>query len=102
MRCGNWCLENGKCSKQFPKSFNSETTLDENGYPQYRRRNTGVSYEKFDGFTVDNRYVVPYSPKLSLIFNCHINCRSCNEHKVSQIFIQIYLQRSRCSISCNW
>jgi len=35
--CGDWCLINDKCSKHFPKSFQFETILDEDSYPQYRR-----------------------------------------------------------------
>ncbi|XP_058810133.1 uncharacterized protein LOC131675242 [Phymastichus coffea] len=40
--CGDWCMKDGKCSKKFPKQFQDETTMDANGYPQYRRRDTGV------------------------------------------------------------
>ncbi|KAK9676558.1 hypothetical protein RND81_11G085000 [Saponaria officinalis] len=32
------CMINNICSKKFPKSFNEETKLDNNGYPVYRRR----------------------------------------------------------------
>jgi len=71
--CGDWCLINDKCSKHFPKSFQSETIMDEDGYPQYRRRNNGLLYERPGRYVVDNRYVVPYNPKLLLLFNSHIN-----------------------------
>lgn len=26
------CMKNGKCSKNYPKDFNTETQIDENGY----------------------------------------------------------------------
>ena len=71
--CGDWCMVNGKCSKRFPKSFQSETKMDENGYPEYCRRDTGVTYQLANGNEVDNRWVVPYCPTLLKIFNCHMN-----------------------------
>jgi len=33
----------------------------------------GKSFESPGDYVVDNRYVVPYCPILSIIFNCHIN-----------------------------
>ena len=30
-----------KCSKHYPKSFQNSTVIGDNGYPLYRRRNTG-------------------------------------------------------------
>ena len=41
--CGNAypnapCMVNGKCSKHYPKKFCSETTIDEDGFVSYRRR----------------------------------------------------------------
>ncbi|XP_011872670.1 PREDICTED: uncharacterized protein LOC105564699, partial [Vollenhovia emeryi] len=71
--CGNWCLVNDKCSKHFPKSFQPETTMNEDGYPQYRRRNNDLLYERPGRYVVDNRYTVPYNPMLLLLFNSHIN-----------------------------
>ena len=71
--CGNWCLKDGKCSKHFPKSYQHETLIDGDNYPHYRRRNNNITYERPGNYDIDNRYVVPYCPVLSLLFNCHLN-----------------------------
>ena len=71
--CGDWCLVDGKCSKHFPKPYQNETTIDGDNYPHYRRRDTGITYKRPGNYIVDNRYVVPYCPILSLLFNCHLN-----------------------------
>ena len=71
--CADWCKVNGKCSKKFPKPFQCETNMDENGYPQYCRRDTRVTYQLANGYEVDNRWVVPYCPTLLKKFNCHMN-----------------------------
>jgi hypothetical protein len=70
------CMEDGKCTKRYPRAFVEETILDQNGYPLYRRRNTRQVY--IDGVhEVDNRNVVPYNPYLSEMFDCHINVEVC-------------------------
>lgn len=84
--CGNWCLVNGKCSKHFPKQFQSETSMDKDGYPCYRRRDIGKYYARPNEYIVDNRFVVPYSPELLKKFNCH-----CNVEVVSSIKAVKYL-----------
>ncbi|XP_026443887.1 uncharacterized protein LOC113344030 [Papaver somniferum] len=35
------CMEKGKCTKGYPKNYTDTTTLDEGGYPSYRRRRDG-------------------------------------------------------------
>ena len=40
------CILNAKCSKHFPKRFYAETTIDDDGFPHYRRRNDGQTIEK--------------------------------------------------------
>ncbi|XP_044010167.1 uncharacterized protein LOC122853813 [Aphidius gifuensis] len=71
--CGDWCKDNNnKCSKHFPKAFQDETIMDENGYPTYRRRNAGV-FDRLQGGTADNQYVVLYNAVLLKLFNSHIN-----------------------------
>ena len=51
------CMVDGKCSKNFPKEFSEHTTLAENGYPLYQRRNNGRFHMK-NGVPLDNRYGV--------------------------------------------
>lgn len=67
-----WNKEEGKCRKKFPKAFQSETILQENGYPLYRRRNNGRHFIK-QGFTFTNQHVVPYNRFLLLKYQCHFN-----------------------------
>jgi hypothetical protein len=40
------CMEGNKCTKHFSKSFNPETTVDEEGFPVYRRRDDGKVIKK--------------------------------------------------------
>ncbi|XP_035713810.1 uncharacterized protein LOC118438127 [Folsomia candida] len=70
------CLVAGKCSKGFPKAFQHETLANVNGYPFYRRRNL-VPVVTNKNIEIDNRWVVPYNPYLSLKYNCHINVEIC-------------------------
>lgn len=83
------CMQDGRCSKSFPKPFNSYTTIGDDCYPNYRRRRPGQE-EGAGGHTttvrvsrtrqdveVDNRSVVPYNPWLLLKFRAHINVEFC-------------------------
>ena len=74
------CMENGKCSKGFPKPFQKQTIVDnENSYATYRRRSPadGGRTIQINGRTVDNSWVVPYNPYLSLRYKAHINVEFC-------------------------
>ena len=90
--CGDWCKDDkGKCSKRVPKNFQEETTMDENGFPTYRRRNTGT-YHRPNGSTTDNQYVVPYNNTLLKLFNCHINVEVVSSIKsVKYLYKYIYI-----------
>ncbi|XP_057453914.1 uncharacterized protein LOC130745569 [Lotus japonicus] len=55
------CMVDGKCSKHFPKKFQNCTTVDDDGYPIYKRRRTGITILK-KGVPLDNGFVVPYNP----------------------------------------
>ena len=72
------CMNEGKCSKFFPKKFADSTTFDEDGYPIYKRINTGVTTMRKD-IELDNRFVVPYNPKLLMKYQAHINIEYCNK-----------------------
>ena len=53
------------CSKSYPKAFSSDTLLDDDSYPTYRRREGGFAWKKKIGgidYTFSNRDVVPYNP----------------------------------------
>jgi hypothetical protein len=52
------CMKNGRCSKNYPKPFQEETTFDNNGFVVYRRRNNGRFVTK-GGVRFDNRFVMP-------------------------------------------
>ncbi|GAB2302009.1 hypothetical protein Dimus_038788 [Dionaea muscipula] len=70
-------MVDGKCSKRYPKPFVDVTTMDGDGYPIYRRR-AGPTHSDERGYMLDNSNVVPYSPHLSRMFNCHINVEVCS------------------------
>ena len=81
------CMENEKCSKKFPKPFQKHTIMDEEkSYPIYRRRapNDGGSWTRKNGKIIDNSWVVPYNPYLSLRYNCHINVECCISPKAAK------------------
>ncbi|XP_021961437.1 uncharacterized protein LOC110857104 [Folsomia candida] len=83
------CMVNNKCSKEFPKPFQNETLVNCDGYPKYRRRNTGQT--DVNGRQIDNSWIVPYNPYMSLKYNCHINVESCASVKsVKYLFKYVY------------
>ena len=57
---------------------------NEDGYPAYRRRSPedgGNSFTKKvrgEEITITNQFVIPYSPFLCRVFNCHINVELCH------------------------
>ncbi|XP_065322969.1 uncharacterized protein LOC135930111 [Gordionus sp. m RMFG-2023] len=83
------CMENGSCTKKFPKDFQKESQHNANGYPFYQRRDKGFNH--VGGKPVDNRYVIPYNKYLLLKFNAHINVEICTSIKsVKYIFKYVY------------
>ena len=83
------CMENGRCTKKFPKDYVKQTIVDpENCYATYQRRSPadGVRQVKHprSGVMLDNSWVVPYNPYLSLAYNCHINVEVCASAKATK------------------
>lgn len=82
-------MENGICTKSFPKEFNQETIINRREYPQDKRR-SGTCVEHKNK-VVSNAFVVPYNKYLLAKFNCHINVEVCTSVKsVKYIFKYIY------------
>ncbi|XP_075096423.1 uncharacterized protein LOC107797244 [Nicotiana tabacum] len=73
-------MRNGRCTKHFPKKFVENTTIDEDGYPVYKRRDNGRTIQK-EGIESDNRYVVPHNRYLLLKYGAHINIEWCNQSR---------------------
>ena len=81
------CMADGQCSKGYPKNFVEHTIENADGYPEYRRRNNGVTFPKTINknnkaktfvFEMDNRWIVPYNMWFSTKYNCHINVEICS------------------------
>ena len=92
-------MQNGRCSKGFPKPFCSETQWrEERLYPEYRRRaaEDGGQEVVHRGRRITSQWVVPYSPFLSLRYNCHINVElCCSVESVKYLFKYIYKGHDR-------
>ena len=86
------------CKKEYSRTFQEETMINEDGYPTYHRRNTGQSLSvtfKRNGADViaiiDNRRVVPYRAYLSECYKAHIKVEICGSVKaVKYIHKYIY------------
>jgi Helitron helicase-like domain at N-terminus len=98
------CMKDGRCTKRFPKPFQEATSLTEDGYPTYRRRQTNFTFTKRFGrpqreFVYTNQWVVPYNPYLSAKYNCHINVEICNNiHAVKYIHKYIFKGHDRITV----
>ncbi|XP_024993209.1 uncharacterized protein LOC112526951 [Cynara cardunculus var. scolymus] len=79
-----------KCRFRYPKQSNDKTMQAEDSYPSYRWRNNGINVNVRDNI-LDNRWVVPYNPKLSMMLNCHINVEACSSiTSVKYVFKYVY------------
>lgn len=69
---GRKCYTESGCRLRFPRPFLDETTISEDSYPSYRRRNTNRSFQRGPN-TYHNGHVVPHNRYLLLRYQCHIN-----------------------------
>ncbi|KAM3699395.1 hypothetical protein ACJW31_05G022100 [Castanea mollissima] len=74
------CMIENKCTKHFPKKFCSQTTVDEDGFPIYGRRNNGRFVERNE-VKLDNQFIVPYNIDLLVKFQAHIDVEWCNRSR---------------------
>ncbi|THH29066.1 hypothetical protein EUX98_g5120 [Antrodiella citrinella] len=59
------CMENNRCTKNFPKPFQDFTNMDDEGYPLYRRTDNPNSVHEVRGVMINNQWIVPYNPYFS-------------------------------------
>ena len=74
------CMIDGKCSKGYPKPLSMHTSWTQwSSYPSYKRRSLkdGGLTAIVGDHVVDNSWVVPYNPFLSLKYEAHINVEAC-------------------------
>ncbi|MCO5605294.1 hypothetical protein L7F22_059476 [Adiantum nelumboides] len=92
------CMANGQCTKRYPRPFCEHTTVDTRGYPVYIRQDNG-STARVKGCTIDNRWVIPYNPVLSLMFNAHINVEVCSTiQAIKYVYKYIYKGHDRATV----
>jgi hypothetical protein len=85
------CMQNTKCSKQYPMLFNLETQFGNNGYPNYARPNDSQTFSNLKGHFFNNQSVVSHNLYLLAKYNCHINVKICASVKaVKYIHKYIY------------
>jgi hypothetical protein len=90
-----------QCVKNFPKDFQEETIVREDGYPLYRRRPGRTFKKNIRGREVelDNRWIVPYNPYLTKRYKAHINVEVCGSVKaIKYIHKYIYKGADRATI----
>ena len=74
------CMQDGICSKGYPKPFCDKTVINsDKTYPEYQRLSPEDGGRKIihQGFELNNSWVVPYSPYISLRFGGHANLEVC-------------------------
>lgn len=78
--------DRNRCTKHFPKPFLSNTEITGDSYVHTRRRDNG-RFVRVGNHHVDNRYVVSYSPYLTLCYEAHINVEcTAGFHAVKYIY----------------
>ncbi|CAH9097471.1 unnamed protein product, partial [Cuscuta europaea] len=87
------CMVDSKCTKYFPKKWCADTTVDDDGYPVYRRRNNDrvISKNKAD---LDIRFVVPHNRYLLMKYGAHMNVEWCNR-SMSIKYLFKYINKGR-------
>ncbi len=92
------CMEKGKCKKQYPRKFQSETVMDVNGYFIYWCRDTR-HIVLVHGIELDNRWVVPHNIYLSTKYDAHINVEVYNNIRaVKYLFKYVYKGHDRATV----
>lgn len=95
------CMENGRCTKRFPKPFQASTTMGDDGFPLYYRPDDGRAFQVGE-LMIDNSWIVPYSPYFSAKYDCHINVEcAVSLGSFKYVFKYIYKGGDRASLEVN-
>ena len=93
------CMNEGVCSKRFPKKFKTQTVFYDNGFVYYRRRDLKDNFVMKNGIQLNNRYVVPYNKELLLRYNTHINIEICCQSMlIKYLFKYVSKGSNRCRV----
>ena len=82
------CMKDGKCSKGFPKKFQEETTIDQNGFAVYKRPDNGRFVIK-GTHKLSNQWVVPHNLYLLKKISSSYKYRVVQQRNIYQVSIQI-------------
>ena len=72
------CMKNNRCSKFYPKKYQTETFIDSNSFAIYKRRNN-CRFVLKNNEKIDNRFVVPHNKDLICKYEAHICVEYCCE-----------------------
>lgn len=94
------CMKDGVCTKGFPKTFVNETIVNEDGYPQYRRRQNPNDYVIRNGAMLDNRWVVPHNVYLCTKYDAHTNVEICSSIlSIKYVYKYVYKGHDRAAVA---
>ena len=94
------CMKDGRCTRNFPKHIQNETLVNDDGYPEYRRRSNNGDHARRNGVNLDNRWVVPHNIFLCTKYNAHINVEICTSiQSIKYVYKYVYKGHDRASIS---
>ena len=74
------CMKDGQCTRNYPKWPRDTTSLNVNGYPEYRRRERSPPVPIKEGL-LGVCFVVPHNVELLGKYECHLNVEVCTSIK---------------------
>ncbi|CAN6861873.1 unnamed protein product, partial [Brassica oleracea] len=95
------CMEEGVCSKKFPRSYVPHTQVNDSGYILYRRRKTEQVVCK-GNIKLDNQFVVPHNLQILKNYKAHVNVEWCNKSSaIKYLFKYITKGVDRCTFKAS-
>ena len=79
------------CTKQYPKAFSSDRTIEENGNVRYQRRDDGRMIT-INGNQIDNQWVAAYNRDFYVKYDAQVNVESCAQKNVIK-YLHRYMRK---------